>query len=539
MSLSRIAAFGATALLAAAVPGDPALLSDIAATVGFLASPELGGRGCDEAGGAVASAYIASRLQAAGWIPAGDAGASGRSFYQTVPAVSARFMADRSYLAMTPPGSGASGKGEAARLSLAGGGVRFVPDRASAVDVSAEIVFAGFGIRAPEFGRDDYAGFDPRGRAVLVFSGEPGELDPASPWNGTRPTRHLLVSTKQALAASLGATALLVVPNPAGRAKTADDLAGGPMTGASAVWLGAADAREGIPVLYLDPDAAAKILAGSGFDLAAAAGEVEAGRSGARLLGGRRIAVHLEFGDRREVPLRNVVARLGSGSGLDGDAVLLGAHWDHLGSPGGVVHPGADDNASGIAALLAVAAELKANPPGGKREVVLAAWTGEERGLLGSAYFTRHPVVPLDRLAVAVNLDGLGRNNLDKPEYAQALQVIYSAAVPALRELAAAANADHEFDLRFYPSLRFRPISDHASFHAAGVPIVYPFAGYHSDYHEATDTVAKVLPERIARASRFVARLMRELARTDKPLGIDATIHEAPKPDPFETPYGG
>jgi hypothetical protein len=504
---------GATPAADEAIP-----TADVRATVLFLASPELGGRGAAEPGGAVAAAFVASRLEALGWLPAGDADASGRGFLQSVPAVEARLDLAASELRWVGPA--------ATRIPLDGPAARAVPDRAATVEFDGDIVFAGFGIRAPEHRHDDYDGLDVKDRVVLVRAGEPGELDGESPWNGARPTRHLPVASKRALAASLGARALLVAPNPDGRIRSVDELAGTPRP---PVWLGARDAPAEIPVIYVGQELAAELM-----------GERAAGLRGPPgAIPGRRVAGRIVVRERRDVTLRNVVARLGAGRGLDGEVIVLGAHWDHLGAPAGVLHPGADDNATGIAALLAVAAALRAAPPAGGREVVIAAWTGEEHGLLGSTHFTQHPVVPLERIATAVNLDMLGRDNLDRGDYAGVLQVIYSAAAPVLRDLARAANAEVGFDLRFYPSLRFRPVSDHAAFARVGVPIVYPFSGYHADYHAPGDTPGKVLPDRVARAARFVERLVRRLAESDGPIRLDPAIRVAPAPDPFETPYGG
>lgn len=508
----------------AAGPGDDAVrIPDIAATVRFLASPELGGRAAAGSGGAVTSAYIAARLDALGWLPAGDETGSGRSFYQSVSAVEATLDPSRSELRVT----WTDGAPREAVVRVGDDGMRVVPDRAETAEASGELVFAGYGIRAPEHGHDDYAGLDVRGRVVLVLSGEPGETDPQSKWNGTKPTRHQPVSSKRALAASLGAAALLVVPSPAGRAKSAADLTRGGATDDSGVFLGLADRAPSIPLAYLEPEAARRVLSGSGLELGSAG----------RALPGRTATLRIAYAGKKDVVLRNVVARLGKGRGLEGEVVVLGAHWDHLGTAGGVLHPGADDNASGIAALLAVAEALKAEPPVGGRDVVIGAWTGEERGQLGSSWFAAHPVVPKERIAAAINLDMLGRNNLDRADYADVLQVIYSAGAPILRDLATRANEGVGFDLRFYPSLRFRPVSDHASFSEAGIPIVYPFSGYHADYHGPADSPDKVSPARIARAARFVARLVRGLASTERPIRLDPEIHEAPAPDPFDTPY--
>ncbi len=514
--VSLAAVLAACALTAGAAPpaGEEGAIrvSDIAATVRFLASPELEGRASAERGGAVASAFIAARFAAIGWLPAGDATPAGPSFYQSLPAVTAEWDRAGTTLRM----SATDGDARATVVEAASGALAIVPDRAETIEVEGASVFAGFGIRAPEYQHDDYAALDVRGKIVIVYSGEPEEQDADSRWNGKRPTRHAPVSVKRALAESLGAAALIVVPNPAGRAKKASDLASGPTGPAASTWMGLAGGKAPLPVAYLDHDLAERARAQS-----------------------VRVSMRIAYRDRREVTLRNVVARLGVGRGFEGELVLVGAHWDHLGAPGGVLHPGADDNASGIAALLAAAESLARERPTSAREIVFAAWTGEESGRLGSSWFASHPPVPLARIATAINLDMLGRDNMGREAYRNVLQVIYSAGAPALRAIATEANQGIGFDLRFYPSLRFRPVSDHHTFAEAGVPIVYPFSGYHDDYHGAGDIPDRVSPERVARAARFLVRLVKNLASRKDAIRIDPAIREAPAPDPFETPYGG
>jgi hypothetical protein len=501
-------------------PADAA--PDIRATLSYLTSRELAGRSAAEPGGILATDYLAKRLGEIGWLPSGDVTPSGRSFFQSVPATSATYDPEGSWIET----SAAEGSRRIREF-------RVVPDRAETVDVRGSLVFAGFGIRAPEHRYDDYAGLDVRGKVVLVFSGEPTSTDPSSPWGGARATRHAIVSQKQRLAASLGAVALLVVPNPAGKAQSAADLVKGRERGMSLPWLGLADAPSPLPVLYLDPSATQPLLQGSRLDLKKASRRLEAGRPASRSLGSRTVRLRIAMRERREIVLRNVLARLGRGGEI-GPAVLIGAHWDGLGTFQGALHPGADDNASGVAALLAAARALAKEPPAG--EIYVAFWAAEESGMLGSRWFAEHPPLPLARIVAAVNLDMLGRNNLDRDDYANVVQLIYSAGAPALREIAREANEGIGFDLRFHGALRFQPVSDHFTFAEAGIPIVYPFSGYHGDYHGSGDTAEKVNLSRLVRSAGFVARLGRLLVERAESIRLDPAIQSPPPPDPFERP---
>lgn len=518
------------ALSAAGPPADAIREKDIAATLRFLSSAELEGRGAAGRGGAVAAAYLASRLEAIGLLPAGDPGPEGASFFQEIPGVEARFDPAGSWIEFRTAGTAPR------RFAAGPGAFLAVPDRADTVEVRGEAVFAGFGIRAPDHSHDDYAGLHVAGKIVIAFSGEPGETDPASRWSGVRSTRHATTAAKEALARSLGAAALLIVPNPSGKAPTAADLVRGRADEMSEPWLGVEGAEPPLPTVYLEPETAAALLAGSGIDPRAPSADLEASKPAGRALAGREIAVRLAYRDRRPVPLRNVVGRLGSGKAPDGEVVVLGAHFDHLGTAGGALHPGANDNASGVSALLAVAGALASAPPPGGREILVVFWTAEERGRLGSSRFVSHPPVPGARIAAAVNLDVLGRSNFDRPEYANAIQLIYSAAAPVLRDLAARANEEAGFDLRFHPALRFQPVGDHYSFAEAGLPVVFVFSGYYDEYHGVGDTADRIDVSRIARTAHLVARLARLLAEHPAPIRLDPSIREAPKPDPFERP---
>lgn len=538
--------------------------ADLMATVSLLTSPQLEGRPAAGRGGLLASELIASKLEALGWLPAGDSTREGRSFFQSIPAVEASLdpgacwieasgggratvrldgaqtattRTRGSYTANVSDSPNPSGAEPAIAARAFAGPKNFqvLPDRGHSIEVSGELAFGGFGIEAPEHQHDDYASLDPRGKVLLVFSGEPGETDPTSPWNGVRATRHALVATKARLARAHGVVALLVAPSPAGKSASAADLTAGRESEMSRPWLGlAAQAVKEIPVIFLDPRAARLIA--EGMDLASASLALEAGHTASRDQPGRLVRLRLVVKDRRQVALRNVIARLGSGKGTEGEIVVVGAHWDGLGASGGRMYPGADDNASGIAVLLQVARALKDQPPRGARDVVLGAWTGEESGRLGSSWFVEHPPVPTARIAAAINLDMLGRTNLDRPDYAQALQLIYSAGAPVLREIAREANEKTGFDLRFYPGLAFQPVSDHYTFSQAGIPILYPFSGYHTDYHQAGDVPEKLIPGRLVRSGTYVSTLARLLAEHASTIRLDPKIKEPPPADPFERP---
>ncbi|HET8650521.1 MAG TPA: M28 family peptidase [Gemmatimonadales bacterium] len=209
---------------------------------------------------------------------------------------------------------------------------------------------------------------------------------------------------------------------------------------------------------------------------------------------------------------RNVIGLLaGRDPRLRDQIVIVGAHYDHLGLGGfgaldpdstGRVHNGADDNASGAAALIHIAAQLAASPPA--RTVVFIAFSGEEEGLLGSEYYTRHPLYGLDRTVAMINLDMVGRLRNDRLiVYGTQTAREFPALLDSLDRIAA-------FDLKEQGD-GYGP-SDQSSFYAAKIPVLHLFTDLHADYHRATDDWDKLNYDGLKRVVDFTAALARTLA---------------------------
>jgi len=228
---------------------------------------------------------------------------------------------------------------------------------------------------------------------------------------------------------------------------------------------------------------------------------------------------------------RNVIGILpGRDPELRNEVVIVGAHYDHLGLGGagaldpdntGFVHNGADDNASGTSALLYIARRLSGNPPA--RTVVFIAFSGEELGLLGSAYYTKHPVYPLSRTVAMVNLDMVGRLRNDR---LLAFGVETATQFPALLD---SLNWYAGFDLKASGD-GYGP-SDHSSFYAAKLPVVHLFTDLHEDYHRASDDADKINADGLVRVADFAVGLVQALANRRQPL----TFVERPPPAPRAT----
>ena len=213
------------------------------------------------------------------------------------------------------------------------------------------------------------------------------------------------------------------------------------------------------------------------------------------------------------VPTQNVVAMIaGRDPALAGEFVVIGGHFDHLGrSPanaldqGDAIRNGADDNASGTAAVLELARLFAAHPP--RRSIVLAHFSGEELGLLGSQWFVEHSPVPLRDIVAMVNFDMVGRLRNDR-------LIVYG--VATARELPALVDSAN-----VEPKLRINAVgdgfgpSDHSSFFAKGIPVLHFFTDLHDDYHRATDDVEKIDAAGTARVVAVAERVIRAIA--DRP----------------------
>jgi hypothetical protein len=194
----------------------------------------------------------------------------------------------------------------------------------------------------------------------------------------------------------------------------------------------------------------------------------------------------------------------GSDPQLRAEYILVGAHYDHVGygtarnsnGPIGIVHNGADDNASGSAALVAIVEALANSELRPRRSILFALWDGEEKGLLGSEYWAQHPTVPLSQVKLAINIDMLGRLE------SKSLEVQGTRTMAGLRHLVAQANLGNDLSLHF--SWDIAPNSDHYTFLSRRIPVLMYHTGLHSDYHRPSDDAERVDLPGLESATRLV-----------------------------------
>ena len=357
----------------------------------YLSDDLLEGRAPGTRGGELAARYIAAQFQALGLEGAGADG----SYFQPVALVG-----------MTPAATFAWGPPGAARtLRFADEFVAWAERPEAEIVADGEVVFVGYGIAAPEWQWDDYGDADLRGKVLLMLVNDPGLRD-STIFQGRTLTYYGRWTYKLEEAARRGAVGALLVHTdesatyPWGVVRSSWtveqfqlDRPAGPQL-SFAGWVTSDAARAALRTAGLDLDTLSRAAAGRGFRPVAT---------------GLRAAVTVSSRVRR-VRSANVVGRLaGSDSALAREAVLFTAHYDHkgVGLPvaGDSIYNGAEDNASGVAAMLGAADALVRSRPRPRRSVLFIATTAEESGLLGSAAYAADPLVPLDRSAAVVNLD--------------------------------------------------------------------------------------------------------------------------------------
>ena len=377
-------------------------------------------------------------------------------------------------------------------------------------EVSGPAVFAGYGIVVPDsqdFGYDSYATLDVKDKVVVVLRYFPEDAD--------QKTRGILaryadLRYKAMAARQRGARALVVVTGP--RSPNAGLTV--PMT------LDTALAGSGITAVSVS-GAVASALFAAGKPLADAQKDLDTGNphvAGFELPG---VTVALKAALTRERRSgRNVVAYLPAtapATGIDKPWVAIGAHYDHLGraahsgslatrDEAGRAHLGADDNASGTAAVLAIAGTL-ARQPVRRRHLLVALWSAEEIGLLGSAAFVATPPVPVDQIAAYLNFDMVGRMQDNK------LVVQATGTSPAWASILERANVAAGFDLTVQPD-PYQP-TDVSNFNQASVPSLSFTTGAHVDYHKPSDTADKIAYDDLDRVASFATAIARRLMELD------------------------
>ena len=464
-----------------------------------LASEQMKGRGNDGPELQQAARYVAEQFRACGLEPVNG------SYFQTFRATTGTSIGPNNRLTARFPDTTKSYKS----------GKNFVPLGISDPGtVSGELVFAGYGITAAEYRYDDYAHLDVKGKIVLVLRHEPQEGDDKSVFKGREFTSHAGIVQKAINARLHGAVALLLVNDPNRHPGDKDPLLKvGQLMGPEHL---------GLLALQVKRKVADELLATARRSLKAVQEAIDNDLSNRSVALPVRLELTVEV-TRLTRELENVVGILpGNNPALADEALVIGAHYDHLGlgrrnslarNKVGKIHYGADDNASGTAGLLELACDLAGRAEKLQRRILFLAFAAEELGLLGSGYYTRNPLVPTDETVAMINLDMIGRPQDRK---------IYVGGVGTAQEFRALVEEENKaVGLKLQYSLGGYGASDHSSFTARQVPVLFFFSGLHSDYHKPSDTWEKINAPDAADVLRLVGRVALRLnAEPQRPLFV-------------------
>jgi hypothetical protein len=454
--------------------------------VKFLASEKLRGRGTGTKGLEQAADYLGAEFKRAGLQPVNG------SYFQRFPVTTHAHLGKNNRVTLRA--------GEA-RTTLAFD-KEFVPlNFAAAGDVTGEVVFAGYGITAPEYNYDDFAGLDVKGKVVVMFRREPQETDDKSPFGGRVYTRHAQFDSKAINAKLHGAKAAIVLT---------DVLSSGSGE-LERFAANAGPANAGIPFAMMKLEAAEAFFGKAGKSLREIHKAIDEDLKPRSFALDASYHIDVKTDIERDVKLvRNVVGYL---PGETDEYVVIGAHYDHLGlgeqfsmapNLAGQPHLGADDNASGTAGVLELARWFAAGPKP-KRGVLFLCFAGEELGLLGSAYFVNNALLPIEKAAAMINMDMIGRVKDGRVFIggsgtgASFGQLLKEVPVPAGMNFDMSETAG-------YGS------SDHTSFTTKQVPVLFFFSGLHGDYHKPSDTWEKINGAQAVQLLGYIGNVAEKLA---------------------------
>lgn len=442
---------------------NPAItIAELKQHVAYLASQELGGRFPGTAGDLAAARYIATRFRDYGLHLYENEGFQSFSIKTGIrKGPENRLLINGRQLTLDQ---------DFMPLSISGNGL-----------VSGSMVFCGYGfsIKSDSMDWDDYKEIDVKGRIAVLLLGapEPTKGAQADPFESYGSIRSKILNAKDK-----GVIGLIFVAGPGYDDK--DELEFGTIKENAA----------GLPVIRVKRKILEQILGEDQFKTSELESKLNVDKQPlSRILEGTATIQTDLITTTSET--RNVIAWIpGETGGIDKEWVVVGAHYDHLGM-GGIgsnsrvqdtvaVHPGADDNASGVSSIIEIAGELASHKPGLKRSVMFVAFTGEEMGILGSKYFMQHSPIPAGKITAMVNLDMVGRLGEEK-------RLSVGGVGTAVELDSILGLVDHE-NLVYAKSQEGYGPSDHASFYTAGIPVLYFSTGAHLDYHTPGDVPDKL-----------------------------------------------
>ena len=473
--------------------------SDLESHVSFLASPLLKGRMNGEDGLEIASRYIASQAKLLGLKPA-----NGTSYYQPYSIERKSIDPDKTTVRVI------AGNNEP--VTIKEPILQWLPDIATDFSIEEEVIFAGYGIKSDKYNYNDFENLKTEGKILLVMNRAPTAEDGKTfLFEGTSWTSFINIQLKLSALMSAKAKAILIVMDPkSGFTSVAEQyprIAG--QLRAVMNLKGSKPPMMGLPgmtnTIFIHRSVADELLKDTGQTLDELQKNIDANlKPHSFLIPGKKLRID-EVALTEEKTLNNITAYIeGSDPVLKDEVVVYSAHFDHIGETGGKVYAGADDDASGCAALLEIAEAFHSMEKKPLRSILFLWVSGEEIGLYGSKYYVDNPLFPLEKTVADLNADMIGRikgvadTAADNP-MSGPLTVFAITGNQSKDLLAIAGEVDKKTPLDFDYSLsgRDNPLqlfsrSDHYNFVRKDIPVIFFTTGLHADYHTSRDVIEKI-----------------------------------------------
>jgi len=497
----------------------------------FLTSEPLNGRLSLERGSEVALHWIVSEFTKAGLQPAANG-----SYLQSVPLIEFRSDREKSGLTLTRNGAAKTYRGVEASVSF--------PKNAN---LAGPVVFAGFGITAPELGYDDYAGLDVKGKIVLIFDHEPQEDNPASLFSGKGNTRYAGTYVKLKIAQQHGAIAVMLMPEPNRKHPSNEErrarIPGSALRSSRLPQQTLADSELQIPLVNLSEALGKDLVAATGRT----ASEIHAAidrtlKPASQPLPGVTADLTIVNAEIKRAESFNVVGLL-EGTDKKLETILITGHFDHDGPAFnlGALFPGADDNGSGTVGVVALAHAFMKAGVKPRRSFLFAVFAAEERGLLGSYHYASQPLRPIAGTRAVINFDMIGRNETPSTQTDGLIDIAadtsnemnlvgayyspeYARAVERANERVG-LRLSNKWDMEPALNVFFR--SDQYPFVLKDIPAMWWFTGFHPEYHQVTDTVDRINFAKMVKILKLAYWTCLDFANTEKPPRFVAVTNQS------------
>ena len=510
------------------IPGtDKITSSHLSSYVTFLALPLLKGRMNGEPGLEIAQQYIASEAKLIGLLPA-----NGNSYFQPYSVIKNSIDPEKTMIQIVPKGRDTITYREPV--------FQLVPTGPADFTVGGEVVFAGYGLKQDKYGYNDFENIQTEGKILLVMMSSPMNADGKFVFETANWTSFMSIQIKLTALLFSRARAVMFVMDPRSGYLSLDDQYPG-ISGelvSTTTFKGEKPKNFTLPnmpkMLFISRSVADAILDGSGYTLEDLQKKIDGElKPHSFLIPDKQVKI-TEAIQSKEEPMNNVAAYIeGSDPVLKNEYVVFSCHADHIGATAKGINTGADDNASGCAALLSMAEAFRSLEKKPLRSILFLWFSGEEIGLYGSQSYVNNPLVPLDKTVADLNMDMIGRvkgvadtsaeNPMTGPKK---VFVITDNQSKELLKIADDVDKVSDLDLDYSLSGRSHPLqlfsrSDHYNFVKHDIPVLFFTTGLHTDYHTPGDVVDKIDFNKMELVTRTMYQIGYNVANTKTRIIVD------------------